>query len=338
MSTPLILGRDQILSWRRVRAGLGDRRPWSADHIAAAAAPGLQDSMPRAAVLSLHARLHDVPAEAWQDPALVQTWGPRYNVYAVGADDVAAFTLGRLPTDARRRSRAEDLAEELADVLEDGEQPMSEAARTLGHSSNRLRYAAPTGRILIRWDGARQPTIRMAPAPTIDPVDARRELARRFLRFFGPASVESFAGWAGVNLTHARATFTDLDPSLAAVATPLGDAMVLAEDVDELSAASDAVSGTRLLPSGDAYTLWWGDDRSLLVEDASRRDLLWTSRVWPGALLADGEIVGTWRRSGRRVTLQPWTALPDRVRRSFETETASLPLPDPGETVVEWDG
>ena len=169
-------------------------------------------------------------------------------------------------------------------------------------------------------------------------------MSRNRLRFSrienwrSPATVESFAGWAGVNLTHARATFSDLDESLVSVITPLGDAVILDEDVDAFRAASDGGSGTRLLPSGDAYTLWWGDDRSLLVEDAAKRDLLWTSRVWPGALLADGEIVGTWRRSGRRVTIQPWTELDDRIRRSLENEAASLPLPDPGGTVaVEWE-
>jgi hypothetical protein len=33
------------------------------------------------------------------------------------------------------------------------------AGRALGEPANRLRYAAPTGTVLISWDGARQPTM-----------------------------------------------------------------------------------------------------------------------------------------------------------------------------------
>ena len=40
-----------------------------------------------------------------------------------------------------------------------------EAGRGLGEHPNRLRYAAPTGTVLIRWDGARQPTVWTVPPP-----------------------------------------------------------------------------------------------------------------------------------------------------------------------------
>jgi S-(hydroxymethyl)glutathione dehydrogenase/alcohol dehydrogenase len=53
-----------------------------------------------------------------------------------------------------------------------------EAGEALGVHPNRLRYGAPTGRILIRWEGARQPTVWTVPAPDIDPAEARLELAR----------------------------------------------------------------------------------------------------------------------------------------------------------------
>ena len=83
----------------------------------------------------------------------------------------------------------------------------------------------------------------------------------------------------------------------------------------------------RLLPSGDAYFLLQGADRELLVPDADRRRALWTSRVWPGALLVDGEIVGTWRRAQETVTIQPWRRLSRAAREAVEAEAASLPLP-----------
>jgi hypothetical protein len=97
------------------------------------------------------------------------------------------------------------------------------------------------------------------------------------------------------------------------------------------------VAPARLLPSGDSYFLLHGDDRELLVPDEDRRRALWTSRVWPGAVLVDGEIVGTWRRSQNTVSIQTWRRLARAARDAVETEAASLPLPDVGEIRVRWD-
>jgi hypothetical protein len=49
--------------------------------------------------------------------------------------------------------------------------------------------------------------------------------------------------------------------------------------------------------------------------------------VWPGALLVDGEIVGTWRRSQGTVTVQTWRRLSRAARDAVEAEAGSVPLP-----------
>ena len=66
--------------------------------------------MPRAALLSIHARVEGAGPSAWEAPSLVQVWGPRYQVYVVDARDLAVFTLGRLPDSGMIRRRAQDLA------------------------------------------------------------------------------------------------------------------------------------------------------------------------------------------------------------------------------------
>ena len=83
--------------------------------------------------------------------------------------------------------------------------------------ANRLRYAAPTGTVLIRWDGARQPTIWTVPRPEVDPRDARLELARRFLHVFGPTTAEAFAQWAGIRPHGSVAAFGGLQPTAGAL-------------------------------------------------------------------------------------------------------------------------
>ncbi len=336
-SARLNLSRKQILAYRRHVGGLESRAKIGKRSIRRVAWAGLQDSMPRAAVLSMHARLEGVQPLDWGHPELIQVWGPRYSVYAVPRQDVAVFTLGRLPGDARGRERAYGLATELAELLGDQEVEMSKAGKLLGHNPNRLRYATTTGTIRIRWDGARQPTIATVAGPDIDPNKAQDELARRYLHIFGPSTPAGFARWAGVNGRAADATFARLGRSLTAAVTPIGEGWLLSGDVDTFLTDRAESEAVRLLPSGDAYYLLHDSHRSLLVPKTVRREQLWTSRVWPGALLAGGEIVGTWRRSKNKVMASPWKRLSARGRHAVETEAASLPLPDDGEISVEWD-
>ena len=122
------------------------------------------------------------------------------------------------------------------------------------------------------------------------------------------------------------------------VRTPIGDAWILTADEAGFRASPSPTAPARLLPSGDAYFLLWGADRELLVPDADQRDELWTSRVWPGAVLAGGDIVGTWRRDQHNVSVQAWRDLSAEERVAIEAEAASLPLPDLKSDIrVRWD-
>lgn len=335
---PVSLDRRQILAFRRRVGALDARLPFGNEALRRAAWAGLQDSVPRAALLSLHARLADVAPSAWEDPALVQLWGPRYSAYAVPAEDVAVFTRGRLPRDAKGRRRAEDTAERLDAFLDGRRMTYSEAGRAMGVPPNALRYAAPTGRVLIRWDGARKPEIWTRPAPDLTPESARRELARRYLQVFGPTTPASFLRWAGIRRGRGGGSaFDGLEGELTPVRTPLGEAWALTSDLDALRAPAGPPAAARLLPSGDAYTLLQGEDRALLVPDAARREALWPSRVWPGALLVEGEVAGTWRRAGKDLTLMPWRALTAAERDAVEAEAIALPLPElAGELRLSW--
>src|SRR5438034_33505 len=80
---------------------------------------------------------------------------------------------------------AERMAELLQAALNDRRVTDREAADALG-VGNAIRYATTTGTVAIRWEGARAPTVWTVPAPEIDPADACRELARRYLHIFGP--------------------------------------------------------------------------------------------------------------------------------------------------------
>jgi hypothetical protein len=323
----LELTREQILAFRRRVGSLDERLPAGSESLERAAWAGLQDSMPRAALLSLHARVEGIEPSSWEDSALIQLWGPRYSTYVVAKRDFALFSLGRLPDSGKGRQRAEEMAARMHAHLDGRRMTDRELGRAIG-VGNAMRYAAPTGTVAIRWEGARAPTVWTVAAADMEPADACRELARRYLHVFGPTNAESFARWAGISRSSAAAAFSVLETSLLPVRSPLGDEWLLGEDEPAMRAAPAVPAPARLLPSGDAYFLLDGAERELLVPDADKRPLLWTSRVWPGALLLAGEIRGTWRRAQNKVRVEAWEPLSPESREAVEAEARSLPLPD----------
>jgi len=324
----LALTREQILNHRRHVGALNRRLPPGPESLRRAAWAGLQDSMPRAALLSIHARVDGATHASWEDPSLVQLWGPRFGAYVVAAPDLPVFGLGRLPSDAKGRRIAEDTAAKLDAFLKGRRMQYGAAGAGIGVHPNSLRYGAATGRIVIRWEGARAPTVWTVPAHDMDPLEARLELARRYLHVYGPTTPTAFRRWAGIGTRDAREAFERLASEVTPVGTPIGDASILSSDEATFRQSPDApADAARLLPSGDAYFLLHGVDRELLVPEADRRARLWTPRVWPGAVMLAGELVGTWRRADADLSVEPWQPLAKRERGVIEAEAATLPLP-----------
>ena len=322
----LSLTRDQIVAFRRHASALDERLPMDAAALQRAAWAGLQDSMPRAALLSIHARVSDTPSTVLDDPALTQVWGPRYSAYAIAAVDLPIFTLARLPDDDKGRRRAEEMADRLDDFLR-GRRMKDREVHAALNTGNSVRYATTTGRVVIRWEGALAPMIWMVPRPQMSVTDARREMAGRYLHLFGPTTAEAFAEWAGISLRAGVTTFDSLATELIPTRTALGDAWLLATDEALMRGAARPAAAARLLPSGDTFFLLWGRDRELLVPDDKRRAELWTSRVWPGAVLIGGQITGVWRRAHEKLTIDTWRRLSKTEQEAVATEARSLPLP-----------
>src|SRR2546425_12081483 len=89
--------REHTLAFRQRATYLNTQLP--IERLTEAAFAGLEDSSPRSAVLSLHARAENVSSSAWKDPRFVQVWGPRGAVYVLPKDEAAIFTIGFLPRD-----------------------------------------------------------------------------------------------------------------------------------------------------------------------------------------------------------------------------------------------
>jgi hypothetical protein len=84
------------------------------------------------------------------------------------------------------------------------------------------------------------------------------------------------------------------------------------------------VETVRLLPAGDPYLA--SADRALLVPQPRFRSELWPKSVWPGALMVNGELVGTWRRQVGRVTVRAWRPLEPETKEAVEDEVSGMPI------------
>lgn len=220
-----------------------------------AAHAGLQDSAPRAGLLSLHARVEGITPDAWEDRSLAQVWGPRGAVYLVPADAIAAFTIGR----------------------GDGYRP----------------------RKVIRWD-ARTTEVLPVELPDVAPEDARRDLAQRFVSWFGDAMRPRFAHWAA------------LDDDVAA------DAL---RDVEPVTLPDGPVEGVRLLPLFDPYLY-------------GRDEPYGSDTFFHNTIVVDGRIVGSFARKQRHVRVRTRSS---RHLDRIEAEAMALSGPLGGKVRFEVD-
>ncbi|MHC1558693.1 winged helix DNA-binding domain-containing protein [Actinomycetospora sp. C-140] len=153
-----------------------------------------------------------------------------------------------------------------------------------------------------------------------DPARAAR-LVLDYLRLHGPAGPREVADFVGTTPTIFAPAWDAALPELAEVEVAGRRAWLPADDLDAALGAPDP-DVVRLLPPLDP--ILQARDREIHAPDESLRKDLYKIIGNPGALLADGEIVGTWRpkASGKKVTLEiaPVAPLPSDVRTRLDDE------------------
>jgi hypothetical protein len=140
--------------------------------------------------------------------------------------------------------------------------------------------------------------------------DGALDLVRGVLHLLGPARPRDVATFLDAPLADMRRRW----PADAVAVDVAGDdrpgdpAAVLPDDLPRLLAPADGDRVVRLL--GPYDLLLQARDREVVVPDPARRKALWPVLGRPGAVLADGALVGTWRprAKGRRLALEldPW--------------------------------
>ncbi len=135
------------------------------------------------------------------------------------------------------------------------------------------------------------------------------ELARRYLRAYGPADERDMARWAGLPLRDTKLAFGRIAAELRRPARAAPAPVV------------------RLLGAYDNYNLGYVD-RSFAIEPEHQRKVNPGGGIIRPAVIVDGRIVGTWssKRAGKRlaVTIEPFAMLAPEITAAIEAEVEDL--------------
>ena len=136
---------------------------------------------------------------------------------------------------------------------------------------------------------------RAAQAKILKRPEALTEIARRYFKSRGPATVQDFAKWSGLTVTEARSGLESVKAELQHEV--VGDRKY---SFPVLKAATQEVSSTaHLLSIYDEYISGYRD-RSAVIDDRYAQELVAMGNALSYIIVVDGQVVGTWRRTTRR--------------------------------------
>lgn len=356
------LSWDQISAWRLQKQHLQTRCCPTELHNVTRDICGLHAQVMSCAELTLWARVDgitrdDVQEALWDHRSLVKAWAMRgtlhlftaadFPLYAAALrtrrgflnpswlkfhgltmEDIEAVIEGvRIALDGRCLTR-EELGEEVVRItgleglraeLRSGWGGILKPAAYSGYlcfgpmQGRNVTFVRPDGWLNDWYD--------------IDPEEALREIARRYLTAYGPLTRDELARWWGMRPADARVVLDALAGEIEEVEVAGRRAWALAEHVEDMasSAPRDIV---RLLPGFDQYVVSVAPHvHSLLpgpYKDRIYRTAGWVSPV----VLVDGRIEGVWRHEKRgshiALVVEPFASLSNEVKRRIADEAERL--------------
>ncbi len=172
-----------------------------------------------------------------------------------------------------------------------------------------------------------QPRAWIGAWPAIDPEQALQEILRRFLAAYGPATIDEFARWFGLEPSKAKKLFRSLGDEASLVDVEGWQAYALRSSTEAMRERAPSNS-VRLLPHFDPYTIAVARHAEYLLPPAEKprvyRSQGWISPV----VLVDGRIAGVWEYEKQRgqlvVTGSMFAAPTSEVRDGIEAEARRL--------------
>ena len=315
--------------------GPGAERP--RDAVAHLLAVQAQDLPGAWASVALRTAGRDVAAvRADQDAGLVvRTWPMRGTLHLVPAEDAAwlvELCAGRqLAAAARRRvqlglepaavRRAEDVAQEVLrgdgltreELLARWETAGVPVEGGLGY--HLLAHLAQVGLACLGPTQGRGDRVVLlaewVPRPRRPSrEEALAEVALRYLRGHGPATVADLQRWTGLTLRDVRAGVADVRDRLETVVVDGVEHLLDPATPQVLDRYREQARAVRLLPGFDEVVLGYADRTATVPAEHAGRVVPGNNGVFRGTVLRDGRAVGTWRREGsgarRRLVAEPF--------------------------------
>jgi hypothetical protein len=282
----------------------------------------------------------DVRRALWSDRSLVKTWLMRGTLHLARAGDLPLYTaaLGKHWIKVRpswlkfwRITEPElwKLVDDIGDALDSTPMTREEVIAAVADGrSERIRDALKSG-----WGGMLKPAARngrLCFGPSrgqnvtfvnpqkwvtgwreVDPDQAITEVARRYLRLYGPATKNDFARWWGAWPGVGTAAWKGLEAELVAVSVGGVRLDALAPDVAAIQEAR-LTQPVQLLPLFDPYLMGYAR-RDHMVERKHASKVSRTAGWISAVVLLNGAVVGTWthavRNGGLQLTVSPFRRL-----------------------------
>jgi uncharacterized protein YcaQ len=159
--------------------------------------------------------------------------------------------------------------------------------------------------------------------PKVDAVQAQKELFRKYLRAYGPATLHDFAHWSLISMAEVRALRPLLDSEIA----DHNGLLVLREDMKTLQSASPEMNSVHLLPYFDIYLLAHRFKEHFLKPQFYKR--VYRNQGWISpVVLINGEIAGVWSyklsRKAAEIEIELFGRVNPRTRTQIKDRAGEL--------------
>lgn len=303
----------------------------------------------------------DVRDALWQRRTLVKTYGPRGTVHLFPADELplwtAALRANSVPSDARRLAQMGLESPQLAAIIGaigealDGRSLTRDAlgvevARRAGAWAAdpvspafgghwprwliALGYAANAGLLCFGPnDGSKVTFVRpdqwLSGWQAMDGAAALREVFRRYLATYGPATHRDFAQWFGMPPSAASVLMRELAAELEEVDVEGHRAWLPAGEADSAASWQPARDVVRLLPHFDCYLIGCHPRDRLVPSGSAQRALTRGAIGNVPVVIVDGIVAGIWqqRRTGRHLAIRAEVFQPLSAHQHYELEAAA---------------
>jgi len=286
---------------------------------------------------------------------VVKSWPMRGTLHLVAAEDLpwmlqllaprvvagAASRRARLDLDTPALEQAREIA---VGALAGGRRlsrdellvVWDEAGLTTAHQRgyHMLWHLAQTGTLCFGplHDGRQQIVLvdEWVPRPRrLEPEEALGELARRYFRSHGPATVKDLMRWAHLVAADARAGLALARAQLTSIDVDGAEHFMDPQTPDLLDSCRRQARGVVLLPGFDELVLGYQDRRCVLDPEFADRIVPGANGMFKATIVSDGEIVGTWKHAGRgakrNVETTPFASLSDDLIEAIYRVYADLP-------------